>query len=141
MKTLDKDVFIEWLKAAFDYEKLKEEYEVEEDLVLMQDGQDLCFGDGTELGFCTGPFFNEIGVWVGRGMCSDSKESKKFDKELLDKYSDTARYYIRPATEWVPFQVYLRFIEENLDDIQENAEEEMEQEARISLRDYLEGEA
>lgn len=137
MKTLDKDVFVEWLKATFDYKKLKEEYEVEEDLVLMQDGQDFCFGDGTELGFSTGPFFNESGVWITRGRCCD--ESGEVNKEILDRYSDTTRYHIKPATEWAPFQVYLRFVEENLDDIQENAEEEMEQEARISLRDYLEG--
>ena len=133
-RNLDFGTFIEWLRAAFDFEKIIEENELG-GLVLKQDGQDFCFGEGTELGFSTGPFFNDKGVWIGRGMCSE--ESKEVNKEILKRYSDTTRYYIQPETEWTPLQIYLKFVEENIDDIQSNAEEEMEQEAKISLLNFL----
>lgn len=131
MKTLNEEVFIEWLKAAFDYEKLRQDYEVDEELEIIQDGFDRCFGLEDET-FQTGPFFRTIGIWIDRGI-----DEKAADKEKLLCYSDTKRYYIEPGTKWYPFQVYLRFVEENIDDIQRNAEEEMEQTARVSLRDFL----
>lgn len=131
MKTLNEDVFVEWLKAAFDYEKLKQDHDISEDLELIEDGFDMCFGLDDET-FQTGPFFRSLGVWIDRGIHDPAA-----DKEKLLCYSDTKRYYIEPETQWYPFQVYLKFVKENIDDIQRNAEEEMEQTAKISLRDFL----
>ena len=131
MKKLTEEVFIEWLKAAFDYGKLTEDYEVDEELTLVQDGFDMCFGLEDET-FQTGPYFRSIGVWVDRGI-----EDEAADKEKLLIYSDPKRYYIEPGTQWYPFQVYIKFVKENIDELQRASEEEMEQEAKISLRDFL----
>ena len=133
MKKLTEEVFIEWLKAAFDYEKLRQDYEVEEELEIVQDGFDRCFGLEDET-FQTGPFFRTIGIWIDRGTAA---HDEAVDKEKLLCYSGDKRYYIEPGTQWYPFQVYLRFIEENIDALQRESEEEMEQTAKISLRDFL----
>ena len=121
MKRLNENTFIEWIKTAFDIG----------DLVLLEDDLDRCFGPEDET-LHIGPFFNSFGVWIDRGT-----DERTHDEKLLLRYSNVNKYYIEPRTEWAPYQIYLIFTEENIDEIQKNAEQEMEQTAKISLKDFL----
>ena len=125
MKTLNRENYEAWVLEAFDFDELKKKENLpkDEDFYWNYDyGLDeLTIGDGliySVLGVHEDGLDIELWKYKKTGGVSKKKEVEK----ILAKDG----FYL------------LRFIPENIPDLQKEAEEWLELEAKISLKDYLE---
>lgn len=134
MKTLNRENYEAWVLEAFDFDELKKKEDLEDedgDFYWNKDYEldELTIGDGL--------VYRSIGV---HEFGLDIELWKYEDKRKVQKKNHIEKL-VRVPIRGSDLNYYLlRFIPENIPDLQKEAEEWLELEARISLKDWLESE-
>lgn len=134
MKTLNRENYEAWVLEAFDFNELKKKEDLEDedgDFYWNKDYEldELTIGDGL--------VYRSIGV---HEFGLDIELWKYEDKGKVQKKNHIEKLVRVPIRDSDLNYYLLRFIPENIPDLQKEAEEWLELEARISLKDWLESE-
>lgn len=134
MKTLNRENYEAWVLEAFDFDELKKKEDLEDeegDFYWNKDYEldELTIGDGL--------VYRSIGV---HEFGLDIELWKYEDKRKVQKKNHIEKLVRVPIRSSDLNYYLLRFIPENIPDLQKEAEEWLELGARISLKDWLESE-